>query len=179
MAGIHGHALGRLISAVGTRNDRLFNHIRAAFAVWLITIRRYIIVSACGNLVWEFTQLPLYTIWRQGTPAENIFAALHCTGGDILIATCSSIAALLMVSRRDWPARGYVVVAGLAIAFGFSYTIYSEWLHTEVRGSWTYSDLMPRLPLIGTGLSPLMQWLAVPAAAFWSARYRLLGYDTM
>ena len=34
-----------------------------------------------------------------------------------------------------------------------------------VRGigwNWRYSDLMPRLPPLGTGLSPVLQWLILP-----------------
>jgi hypothetical protein len=147
--------------------------------MWLIVLRRYLIVSAAANLIWEFAQLPFYTIWRDGTPAEIVFAAVHCTGGDILIAICSLIAALILTSKRDWPARGYIAVATFAIAFGLAYTIFSEWLNTEVRHSWTYSVSMPRLPIIGTGLSPLMQWLLVPATAFWLARPRLDKTDTL
>jgi hypothetical protein len=144
-----------------------------------IVLRRYLIVSAAANLIWEFAQLPLYTIWRNGTPAETVFAAVHCTGGDILIAICSLIAALILTSNRDWPARGYIIVAALAVAFGLAYMIFSEWLNTEVRHSWAYSDLMPRLPLIGTGLSPMVQWLLVPMSAFWLARPRLDKIDTL
>ena len=53
----------------------------------------------------------------------------------------------------------------LAVAFGIAYTIYSEWLNTTVRQSWAHSPLMPVLPLIGTGLSPILQWLVVPSLA--------------
>jgi hypothetical protein len=83
------------------------------------------------------------------------------------------IAALILTSAQEWPSRRYALVAALAIAFGLSYTIFSEWLKTEIRRSWAYSDLMPTLPLIGTGLLPLAQWLLVPSTAFWLARYRL------
>lgn len=31
-----------------------------------------------------------------------------------------------------------------------------------LRWSWHYSDLMPRLPFLGTGLSPVLQWLILP-----------------
>ena len=147
--------------------------------MWLIVLRRYLIVSVSANLIWEFAQLPLYTIWQLGTPAEIVFAAVHCTGGDVLIAICSLIAALILTSKCDWPACGYVAVAVLAIIFGVSYAIFSEWLNTEVRHSWAYSELMPRLPLIGTGLSSLIQWLLVPMSAFWLARPRLDKTDTL
>lgn len=63
-------------------------------------------------------------------------------------------------------------MATLTLVAGLAYTIFSEWLNTEVRGSWTYSDLMPRLPVNGTGLSPLAQWIVIPLAAFWWAHHR-------
>ena len=56
-----------------------------------------------------------------------------------------------------------------SLAFGVGYTIYSEWLNISVRGSWTYSDLMPVVPVIGTGLAPLLQWFVVPTLALWIA----------
>lgn len=141
--------------------------------MWLIILRRYLFISVAVNLIWEFAQLPLYTIWRTGKPAEIVFAAVHCAGADVLITTCSLIAALILVAKRDWPTSGYIAVATLAITFGVAYTVFSEWLNTEVRHSWAYGDLMPRMPGLGTGLSPLMQWLAVPTIAFWLARLRL------
>jgi hypothetical protein len=46
---------------------------------------RYLPWLAVLNLVWEIAQLPLYTIWNDGTRTEIAFAVLHCTLGDILI----------------------------------------------------------------------------------------------
>src|SRR3546814_11930886 len=53
---------------------------------WLRALRRYMVGVALANLVWEFAHMPLYTLWETGSPSEIAFAALHCTGGDILIA---------------------------------------------------------------------------------------------
>lgn len=136
-------------------------------ATWLRVFRRYLAAIAIGNLVWEFAHLPLYTVWRQDSPRGIVFAALHCTLGDILIAAACLVGALLVLGNIRWPAEGYWPVAALAVAGGLAYTMYSEWLHTELRGSWAYTESMPTLPVIGTGLSPLAQWLAVPAASFW------------
>jgi hypothetical protein len=43
-----------------------------------------------------------------------------------------------------------------------------------VRASWAYSDWMPVIPIAGLsiGLSPLLQWIVVPAAAFAITRAR-------
>jgi hypothetical protein len=67
--------------------------------------------------------------------------------------------------------RGYgLPTAALTIGFGVAYTIFSEWLNIVIRKSWAYSDLMPVVPVIDTGLSPLLQWVAVPMLALRFAR---------
>lgn len=142
--------------------------VAAAPAPWLIALRWYLPAIAIGNLVWEFVQLPLFTIWNTGSTGEIVFAAVHCTGGDILIATASLMLALLLWGA-GWPhARpAYRRVAALTVVLGLAYTIFSEWLNVVVRKSWAYSELMPIVPLVDAGLSPLLQWIVVPLAAFW------------
>ena len=52
----------------------------------------------------------------------------------------------------------YVSVAMLtAIVVGLCYTVFSEWLNTQVRHSWSYTGAMPLLPPLGTGLTPFLQ----------------------
>lgn len=138
---------------------------------WLLVLRRYVMFIAGANLIWEIAQLPLYTIWLEGTPGEIAFAVAHCTAGDILIASASLLGALLVIGNGRWPIERFGAVASLAFTAGLSYTIFSEWLNTEIRGSWAYTDVMPTLPLIGSGLSPLAQWIVIPLAAFWWARH--------
>jgi hypothetical protein len=138
-------------------------------ADWLQSLRRYLGVSIVANLVWEILQLPLYTLWATGTRREQAFAVLHCTIGDAMIAGLSLLAALALFARAAWPRAGVARVYAGSLAFGVVYTIFSEWLNTSVRGSWTYSDLMPVVPVIGTGLAPLLQWFVVPTLAQWIA----------
>lgn len=137
---------------------------------WLRVLRRYLVFVAAVNLVWEFAHLPLYTIWETGSPFELAFAALHCTGGDILIALSSVMLALFLVGGPDWPSEGYRRVVAVTLAFGLSYTLFSEWLNIEIRQAWAYREVMPVLPLVDAGLSPVLQWIVVPLAAFWWAR---------
>lgn len=133
-------------------------------------MRRYFVCIGVANLVWEFAQLPLYTLWWEGTPGEIVFAAVHCTGGDILIAGATLLCVLLVVGSERWPHDGYWLVASFTVVVSLAYTIFSEWLNTEIRGSWAYDELMPALLLIGTGVSPLAQWIVIPTLAFRWAR---------
>lgn len=128
---------------------------------WPNVLRRYILASAGLHLAWEIVQLPLYTIWAEAI-GKQVFAVLHCTVGDLMIAGVSLLAALALVGGPDWPRTGSPQVWLLLLATGVGYTLYSEWLNVSVRGSWAYAPSMPTLPVIGTGLAPLLQWLVVP-----------------
>ena len=142
---------------------------------WLSALGSYLAMTAVANLAWEMVQLPLYTLWAAGTAGEKIFAVVHCTAGDLLIALASLILALVSVGDRDWPLRRFRAVAAATLAFGISYTAFSEWLNIVVRKSWAYSDLMPVIDVFGirVGMSPLLQWIAIPALAFWWCRPRI------
>lgn len=131
---------------------------------WPMVLRRYLAASLLVHLAWEVLQLPLYTIWSEPV-GKQAFAVLHCTLGDLMIAGLSLLAALALIGRPDWPKTGARPVWLLLLVIGVAYTVYSEWLNVSVRGSWAYSRLMPTLPVIGTGLVPLLQWLLVPTFA--------------
>jgi hypothetical protein len=136
---------------------------------WLNALRRYLIAMAVGNLIWEFAHMPLYTLWETGTPREIAFAALHCTGGDVLIAASALLAALIVFGSSQWPEANYRLVGLATVLTGLGYTVFSEWLNIEVREAWAYSDLMPVIPVIGAGLSPIAQWIVLPVIALWWA----------
>lgn len=95
-----------------------------------------------------------------------VFAALYGTGGDILIALSAVTLALLVAGDSAWPTVGYGRIAVIAILIGLSYTRFSEWLNVEIRKAWAYRAAIPVLPLLDIGLSPLLQWLVIPGAAF-------------
>ena len=137
---------------------------------WLRTLRVYIIASLAFHLLWEILQLPLYTIWTTASLLEQAFAVFHCTAGDGMIAGLSLLLALMIAGSAAWPTRAWGPVLVVLVIVGAGYTIYSEWLNVHVRHSWAYSALMPTLPPLGTGLSPLLQWLGVPTLALHIAR---------
>lgn len=134
---------------------------------WLPFFMRYLGVSLVGHLAWEVAQLPLYTIFWNETPGRIVFAVLHCTIGDVIIAAVALAISLVMLARVDASGKrmGRFRIAAMTIFLGASYTVFSEWANTT-RGDWSYSAAMPIVPMLGTGLAPLLQWILVPAAAF-------------
>ena len=142
--------------------------LSSADGISLTTLRRYFSVIIPANLIWEFAHMPLYTIWSEGTWGEIVSAAAHCTGGDILIAM-SALMLALMLTGHGWPrvaaTRSYATV--LTVVFGLGYTLFSEWPNIVIRAAWAYSDLMPIIPVLDAGLSPVLQWIVIPLVAFW------------
>lgn len=155
-------AIKRFSTAAATSACAQMPWLRSS-AVWRFIALRFLPLLAAFNLLWETMQLPLYTIWREASTAEMAFAVVHCTLGDVLIGTFALFIALTVMRAgplvTTWP-RFKVAITVIVLSVG--YTIFSEWRNTTVLNSWTYSDLMPVVPLLGTGLSPLLQWVVIP-----------------
>ena len=132
---------------------------------WRFLALRFAPVLAALNLAWEIAQLPGYAIWTNGSTGTIAFAVLHCTAGDVLIGLATLAIALVLTRAGPIAAWRIVGIGAVATALGVGYTVYSEWVNVEIRGSWAYSELMPVLPVVGTGLAPLAQWIVLPGLA--------------
>ena len=139
---------------------------------WLAAMRRYLAVLTFGNLLWELAQLPLYTLWHDAPPRIIVRAVLHCTAGDLVIGITALVAAITLFGSEAWPTERHAAVLIAVVLISVTYAMISEYLNTVVRGSWAYTPAMPTLPLIGTGLAPLAQWIVVPTLALTLARTR-------
>lgn len=147
------------------------NDVTSIRARW-VALGPYTAAVLLLNLVWEVAQMPLYTLWWTAPARSIVFAIVHCTVGDVLIALAALLIAIVLF-RRGWPAQRFAPVASAAVAFGLVYTGFSEWLNVYVRHTWAYASGMPILPGLGIGISPLAQWVVVPAAGLaWVHRRR-------
>lgn len=127
---------------------------------------RHVGLLTAMNLVWEFAQMPLYTLWRTGTTGEIAWSGLHCTLGDALIGAAALGIALILRRPVGWPRSDRLAVLLIAVGIGLGYVVFSEWLNVEGRGAWAYAEAMPVIPWLGTGLTPVLQWLTLPVAAY-------------
>lgn len=142
---------------------------------WIV---RPLVIFIAFNLVWELVQLPFYTIWTVGSSSQVAYAVLHCTAGDVIIGIGVTIFSTLLVNRylhcnAKWPFVMCFILGAIA------YTVFSEWLNVHVLKTWAYSRDMPRFPPLGTGLTPVLQWMIVPiltlAMAGGATRSKLAG----
>jgi hypothetical protein len=138
-----------------------------------LTLVRFAAAITIGNLAWEIAHMPLYTLWLTGTWSGIAYAVIHCAAGDVIIASLCLGGALVLFGRAGWPEQNYATVAAATIIASLCYTVFSEWLNIELRAAWAYRDIMPLVPPFGTGLTPFLQWIIVPSAAFlWAAPRR-------
>lgn len=131
----------------------------------LAYLRTYVLVIAVASVVWESGQMPLYTLWRTGTPEELVLDVLTCTMANMAIATASLVAGILLTGPITRWERVSVGTLAITCLVGVGYTIYSEWMNVYVKGTWAYSDLMPIVPGLDVGASPLVQWIVLPSVA--------------
>jgi hypothetical protein len=128
------------------------------------------------NFPWEFLQVPFFAEMPSMEHWQAVRFCTQATLGDVLIALCAYwIVAML---RRD---RGWILQANASAMFAFmalgvAATLGLEWHATVLQQRWQYSALMPRLPLLGTGLTPVLQWLLLPPLIVWLARRQILGH---
>lgn len=131
------------------------------------------------HFVWEFLQVPTYAGMAEMPHWEATKLCIWATLGDVGFALTAFWVASMAVRKRDWVLRptrlptAIFVVAGIILTLGF------EYYYTSISLRWTYSDLMPLVPPLGTGLSPLLQWLIVPLIVIWLTSNHLLGAQSL
>ncbi len=69
-----------------------------------------------------------------------------------------------------WPSAGGIA---MFLVIGVVMTIVFEALATGPLQRWEYNELMPTLPILGTGVAPLLQWLLIPPLVLWIVRRQI------
>lgn len=123
---------------------------------------------------WEMLQAPLYVGMAE---APHWSATLHClvaTLGDCVLLLVAFATTAAIFCDRHWIRTATFLQVFWFTAIGLTVTVLIE--AAAVRGigwNWQYSALMPRLPLLGTGLSPVIQWLILPSLLICLVRRQL------
>src|SRR5258708_34638086 len=132
-----------------------------------------VVFSFLLNLAWEYWQVPFFRGMADQPHWLGVKACTQATLGDAGIALAAFWIAAIFARARSWILRPNKLEAGIFLGVGVLVTILYEALATGVLERWAYSDAMPRLPLIGTGLLPLLQWLVIPLLVLWFVRRQI------
>lgn len=128
------------------------------------------------NFVWELLQLPLFGGFDD---VHHYDVILHCTKatfGDVVISLSAFYCACLFSGTRNWIVESDKIGLSVFFAIGLLITVIFELLATGPLNRWEYSPLMPIVPVIRVGLSPIMQWIVIPFIQLWIVRRMLLSY---
>ena len=127
------------------------------------------------NFPWEVLQAPLYSGMADQPFSDVIRGCAQATLGDTVIMLLSYWLVSVFAANRQWIFAPSGSQQALFMATGLSVTTVIEWLATHGNWvqSWTYSAAMPIVPIIGVGLSPLLQWIVVPVLVLWLVRRQL------
>ena len=129
-----------------------------------------LILSFPMHFTWEFLQAPLFRNMQNATHLDGIRICLQATVGDMVIALIAFWVASVLAGTRRWAAQPDRRSIAAWLSTGIAVTLAIEFYSTEVTARWLYGASMPRLPLIGTGIAPVAQWIVIPMMVLWYMR---------
>lgn len=119
------------------------------------------------SFLWEIQQMPFYRISPDLFYADITRECTLATIGDVGITLTAFWTVAALSKSRQWFRRPRSWQWSVFIAVGIVITIIFEALATGPLNRWQYADAMPILPLLGTGLVPLLMWLLMPPLTLW------------
>ncbi len=129
------------------------------------------------NYPWEFLQAPLFDGMYEARHWDAILTCTRATLGDAVIMLTAFWSVSLATGSRNWLLAPNATRILMFAGTGVLITIVIERLALAGMwlGGWNYSPLMPIVPGIEVGLSPLLQWVVLPPLVVWFSRRHING----
>ena len=125
------------------------------------------------NLVWEIWQMPFFRGMADQPYWMGVKACTLATLGDSGIALAAFWMTAVFARTRGWMLEPRKLDIAIFVGVGVIATVLLETLATNVLDRWAYGDNMPRLPVLGTGLLPFVQWMVIPLLVIWFVRLKI------
>lgn len=140
---------------------------------WLILV--YSVFTFVFQFAWEVLQTPFFVRMPTMSHWAATLICFKATIGDVGIALAAFAAGALRDKRPDWiitPSRGAIAIY---LAVGVLITIAFEWYAVYLAHRWAYAELMPLVPWLRVGLTPILQWLLLPPLILYFVRRHYIG----
>ncbi len=122
-------------------------------------------VSFAVNWVWEVVQMGAYAPAPGRSRGEEFLVCTLAAVGDAVL----TLVVFVAVRRaRRWAGDGVWKSYAAAALAGAGLAVLIEWA-ALAAGYWSYAPGMPRVPLLGVGLLPLIQLTLLVPFSLWAA----------
>ena len=132
-----------------------------------------VLFSFLLNLPWEVWQVPFFRGMADQPYWLGVKACTESTFGDAAIGLAAFWIAAIFAKSRSWILQPRKLNTAVFLAVGILATIIVEALATGPLERWTYDEAMPSVPILGTGLLPLLQWLLLPSIVLYIVRRQI------
>lgn len=138
--------------------------IRTTSASLRWTVTSIFVVAVLFNYLWERAQASFYV----GKADSDIawWLCLLASLGDGLRVLLTYAVGRVVLNRRNWfeqpGVRGYVFM----LAAGLAISVSVEWATVYTLQWWAYTAQMPLVPVLGVGITPVLQMLVLPPLIF-------------
>lgn len=112
------------------------------------------------NFLWEISQAFLYAPHFSGT-ADFIIVHLRASLGDLILVVLILLADSFLLERifseesPGWRRSGAVMLGGALVGIAVE-------KYALASGRWQYNELMPVIPILRVGLTPILQMALIP-----------------
>ena len=127
------------------------------------------------NYPWEMLQAPFFAGMPEMRHWDAVRECSWAALGDAGLLLGAFWTGAAVQRSRAWMARPRPAAVATFLTAGLLATVAFEWLATEVWNRWQYAPSMLTLPVLGTGLAPVLQWLLLPPLVLWIVRRQLHG----
>lgn len=133
------------------------------------------IFSFLLNFQWELFQIPLFAGFNESAYFNTVLHCTKATLGDVVISLVAFTCACLVTRTRKWIVLDSIRGKATFLLTGLVITVVFEILATGPLNRWAYADIMPIVPILDVGVSPVMQWLLLPVLQLWFVKRQIVG----
>ena len=133
-----------------------------------------IVISYFLNLIWELLHIPLYE--SSVLPNNHMILCMLASLADVIMVLLLYFGLAIVYKDPLWLktlSRTRVLITMMVGAMG---AILSETRHIAA-GNWAYTGSMPILPIVGVGLTPVLQFIILPVLIYYLSFNLLKFFD--
>jgi hypothetical protein len=131
---------------------------------------KIIIIAFLLNFAWEMLQMPLYK--GMGLNITSVAFCGMASVVDSVMALLLYYLFALLYREMFWILKYSLQRIVVLVLYGALGAIIVEIIHIY-KGNWTYSRLMPVIPFVKVGISPVLQFMILPVLTYYMSFYFL------